>query len=187
MKVTSLAGTTLVLLLGAGAHAADSDAHLTLSSKDFAAGGRLAEAQVYRGDGCQGGNVSPQLSWSGAPPGTKSFALLLHDTDAPHPGGWWHWVLYDLPRDTTALAAGTGDAHKGLLPQGARQGRSDFGTLGYGGPCPPPGAAHHYHFRLYALKVTQLEVPADAGGAAVAAAAQAQALASTELVALYGR
>jgi|SRR5579863_1077836 len=187
MKVTSVAGATLAVLLGVHAHAADADAHLTLSSKDFTAGARLAEAQVYRGYGCQGGNVSPALSWSGAPPETQSFALLVHDPDAPHRGGWWHWVVYDLPRGATSLAAGAGDPQKALLPQGARQGRSDFGTAAYGGPCPPPGPPHHYHFRLYALKVSHLELPAEASAAAIAAAAQAQALASTELVGLYGR
>lgn len=187
MKVFSLAGVTLALLLGARVHAADADAHLTLSSQDFSADGRLAEAQAYRGDGCEGGNLSPQLSWSVAPAQTRSFALLVHDPDAPGRDGWWHWALYDLPPTTRSLPAGAGDAHKGLLPQGARQGRNDFGSPGYGGPCPPPGKPHHYHFRLYALKVAHLAVSADATPAAVAAGAQAQALASTELVGLYGR
>lgn len=187
MKAISPAGATLALLLAAGAQATDSDAQLTLSSRDFTPGGRLAEAQVYRGDDCHGGNVSPQLSWSGAPPQTQSFALVVHDPDAPRRGGWWHWAVYDLPGGSRSLAGGAGDPRTSLLPPGARQARSDFGSAAYGGPCPPPGPPHHYHFRLYALKVAHLQVPAEADAAAIAAAAQAQALASTELVALYGR
>src|SRR5215472_15254147 len=64
----------------------------TLSSSDFSQGGKLAEAQVFNGFGCKGGNISPALSWSGVPEGTKSFALLVHDPDAPTGSGWWHWV-----------------------------------------------------------------------------------------------
>lgn len=187
MKVISLAGATLALLLGAAAQAADAGAHLTLSSRDFTADGRLAQPQAYRGYGCQGDNLSPQLGWSGAPAETQSFALVVHDPDAPGRGGWWHWAVYDLPPASSSLPAGAGDPQKGLLPPGARQGRNDFGSAGYGGPCPPPGKPHHYHFRLYALKVAHLAVPADASPAVVAAAAQAQALAATELVGLYGR
>jgi Raf kinase inhibitor-like YbhB/YbcL family protein len=185
MKAISLASAMPALLLGTCVQAAEGN--LTLSSSDFTAGGRLGEPQVYRGYDCHGGNVSPQLSWSGAPSETQSFALVVHDPDAPLRGGWWHWAVYDLPRDTHSLPGGAGDAQKGLLPHGARQGRSSFGSAAYGGPCPPPGSPHHYHFRLYALKVAHLEVPVDAGAAAIAAAAQAQALASTELVGLYGR
>jgi hypothetical protein len=159
----------------------------TLTSTDIAPGGRIAEAQVFNGFGCQGGNVSPALTWSGAPAGTRSFALLVHDPDAPTGSGWWHWVVYNIPATSTSLPAGAGDPRKGLMPAGAVQARTDFGTPGYGGPCPPPGKPHHYNFRLYALKVVKLEVPADAMPALIGFNVRANELAHAELTGLYGR
>lgn len=162
-------------------------AKFTLTSTDLADGGRIAEAQVFNESGCKGGNVSPVLSWSGAPAGTKSFALLVHDPDAPTGSGWWHWVVYNIPASTMSLPAGAGDPRKKLMPPGAVQGRNDYGTAGYGGPCPPPGKPHHYHFQLHALKVAKLELPADASPAMVGFNVRAQSLGETEIVALYGR
>jgi Raf kinase inhibitor-like YbhB/YbcL family protein len=160
----------------------------TLSSPELAAGGKIAEAQVFGGFGCKGGNVSPALSWSGAPEGTRSFALLVHDPDAPTGSGWWHWLVYNIPAGTSSLAAGAGDPQKNLVPAGATQGRTDFGTPGYGGPCPPPGKAHHYYFRLYALKVAKLDLPADATAAMVGFNVRAQAIGKpAELMGVYGR
>jgi len=162
-------------------------AKFTLSSTDLTEGGRIAEAQVFNEFGCKGGNVSPALSWGGAPAGTQSFALLVHDPDAPTGSGWWHWVVYNIPASTTSLPAGAGDPKKKLMPAGAVQGRTDYGSVGYGGPCPPPGKPHHYHFQLYALKVAKLDLPADASPAMVGFNARAQALGRAEIVALYGR
>jgi Raf kinase inhibitor-like YbhB/YbcL family protein len=159
----------------------------TLMSSDFAAGKTLAAAQVFNSFGCSGGNVSPALAWSNAPAGTKSFALLVHDPDAPTGSGWWHWVVYDIPASASSLPAGAGDPKKGLMPAGAQQGRTDFGTAGYGGPCPPPGKPHHYYFRLYALKVAKLEVPADASAAFIGFSVNAASLGKAELLGLYGR
>jgi Raf kinase inhibitor-like YbhB/YbcL family protein len=162
-------------------------AKFTLTSADIANGGRIAEAQVYNEFGCKGGNVSPALAWSGSPADTKSFALLVHDPDAPTGSGWWHWVVYNLPAGTTSLPAGAGDPRKNLMPAGAVQGRTDYGSVGYGGPCPPPGKPHHYHFQLYALKVAKLDLPAGASAALVGFNVRSQALAQAELVGLYGR
>ena len=162
-------------------------AKFTLTSTDLTEGGRIAEAQVFNQFGCKGGNMSPALAWSGAPADTKSFALLVHDPDAPTGSGWWHWIAYNLPAGTTSLPAGAGDPQKKLLPAGAVQGRNDYGSVGYGGPCPPPGKPHHYHFQLYALKVAKLDVPADASAALIGFNVRAHALAQTELVSLYGR
>src|SRR5258708_29814808 len=97
---------------------------------------------------CDGPDLSPPLAWLGAPPGTQSFALILDDPDAPV-GTWVHWVLYDLPADTGELPEGV--ARQEQLASGARQGRNDFGKIGYSGPCPPPGKPHRYLFKLYAL------------------------------------
>ncbi len=97
---------------------------------------------------CEGKDVSPALQWTGAPPNTKSFALIADDPDAPA-GTWVHWVLYDLPPNTSELAEGV--APKESLPNGAKQGINDFRKTGYGGPCPPPGKPHRYYFKVYAL------------------------------------
>ena len=99
---------------------------------------------------CDGADVSPPLAWSEAPAGTRSFALICDDPDAPA-GTWVHWVLYGLPATATGLSEGIASAE--ALPDGAKQGVNDFRRTGYGGPCPPPGAPHRYYFKLYALDV----------------------------------
>jgi Raf kinase inhibitor-like YbhB/YbcL family protein len=192
MPIPRLTSLLLVMLsvIGIDQAAAQSGAapsRFTLSSAAFSSGGNMSVAQVYKGFGCNGGNLSPALSWNGAPAGTQSFALLVHDPDAPTGSGWWHWIVYNLPATTTSLPEGAGDAKKNLLPAGTVQGRTDFGSPGYGGPCPPPGTPHHYHFRLYALKVAKLDLPADASAAFIAFNVHAQSLGEADLVGLYGR
>jgi Raf kinase inhibitor-like YbhB/YbcL family protein len=97
---------------------------------------------------CDGKDVSPDLAWSDAPSETKSFSLIADDPDAPA-GTWVHWVLYDLPGDARGLPEGVPQDRE--LRDGARQGKNDFGKIGYNGPCPPRGPAHRYFFKLYAL------------------------------------
>lgn len=97
---------------------------------------------------CEGADLSPALRWSNAPEGTRSFALIVEDPDAPG-RTWVHWVVYNLPATAHELPEGV--APQRTLPSGAQQGRNDFGKIGYGGPCPPPGPAHRYFFKLYAL------------------------------------
>jgi Raf kinase inhibitor-like YbhB/YbcL family protein len=175
------------LALPAGAALAD-DAAFTLTSAAFAPGGMLANEQVFNGFGCSGKNVSPALAWKNAPAGTKSFALMVHDPDAPTGSGWWHWVVYNLPPGTHVLPAGAGSADGKHLPAGAVQGRTDFGSIGYGGACPPVGnKPHHYDFRLYALKVEKLDVPADATAAMIGFMVRANALGVAGTQAIYGR
>src|ERR1700720_1149808 len=99
---------------------------------------------------CVGENISPPLKWSGTPAGARSLALIVDDPDAPA-GTWVHWVLYDLLAHTSELPEGASPGHP--IP-GAREGMNDFGRAGYGGPCPPPGKAHRYFFKLYALDTT---------------------------------
>ena len=160
---------------------------LTLVSPDIGQGKNIAEDQVFNGFGCKGKNLSPALFWSGAPPDTKSFAIMVHDPDAPTGSGFWHWVVYNIPAGTESIPAEAGDVKKKGMPVGSVQGRTDFGTFGYGGPCPPPGKPHHYHFRIFALKVPKLEVPADATAALIGFSVQANKIAEAELVGLYGR
>ena len=160
---------------------------LTLTSAEAANGKMMAMEPVLNGFGCAGGNVSPGLKWSDAPAGTKSFALTLYDPDAPTGSGWWHWVVYNIPAGVSSLPAGAGDPQKNLLPAGAVQGRTDFGTSGYGGPCPPPGKPHRYVITLTALDIDKLPVPDDASGALVGFNVGAHSLAKGMITAQYGR
>ena len=115
-----------------------------LSSPDFSDGQRLPRVLT-----CEGSDTSPALTWAGAPVGTKSFALIIDDPDAPDPKApktvWVHWVLYNLPPSATGLARGVTQ-----LPEGTREGLNDWQRTGYGGPCPPIGR-HRYFHTLYAL------------------------------------
>lgn len=161
---------------------------LTVSSPDLHPGGTLPLRQVYRGHGCTGANLSPALQWAHAPAGTRSYAITLHDPDAPHPGGWWHWVVYDLPAATTSLPEGAGRADAALLPRGTHQGRNDFGSADYGGACPPPGDhAHRYVLTVHALDVASLGLPAGAPAASVADAIRSHQIASGQLVTTFAR
>jgi Raf kinase inhibitor-like YbhB/YbcL family protein len=184
---TAVAATALLAAAPSTAKETGAMAKFTLTSTDFSEGATLANAQIYNEFGCKGANTSPALAWSGAPSGTQSFALLVHDPDAPTGSGWWHWVLYNIPASTTSLPAGAGDPKKSLMPKGAVQGRNDYGTTGYGGPCPPPGKPHHYNFKLYALKVAKLEVPEGASAALIGFNVRAQTLAEAQLTGMYGR
>jgi Raf kinase inhibitor-like YbhB/YbcL family protein len=130
-------------------------AGLTLSSDDFTDGGTLPNAVVYSGMGYSGDNRSPALSWTGAPAGTQSFALAMHDPDAPTTVGFTHWILFDLDAGLAGLAAGAGTDER--KPAGSTHGLNDFPATAYCGPAPPPGSPHHYHFTLYALDVPKLE------------------------------
>ena len=134
---------------------------------------------------CDGADVSPSLSWSGAPPGTVTFALIADDPDAPA-GTWVHWVLYDLPAATTQLAENVEKSDVLASLGGARQGRTDFRRPGYGGPCPPPGPAHRYFFKLYALDAP-LKLPASATKRDVEAAMQGHVLGTAQLMGTYAR
>lgn len=165
---------------------ADAAAQFALASPDIAPGGAIALEHVYDRSGCHGGNISPALSWRHPPAGTRSFALLMFDPDAPG-GGWWHWAVFDIPATVTSLRAGAGNPAGHRLPAGAVQARNDFGSPGYGGPCPPPGSRHHYRLTLYALRVANLGLGTDAGPAQIDARARASALAEAQVVGLYGR
>lgn len=159
-----------------------------VTSTDVEQGKTLKSAQVFNGMGCTGTNTSPALAWTGAPAGTKSFAVTIYDPDAPTGSGWWHWVVYNIPATTTSLPTGAGDAAKNLLPAGAVQGNTDFGAPGYGGACPPPGdKAHHYFITVYALNVDKLDIPAGATAAYVGFNIHAHEVGKAVLTALYGR
>lgn len=132
---------------------------------------------------CDGRDVSPPLRWSGAPEGVRSFALIADDPDAPA-GTWVHWVLYNLPANTIELPEGIPPTE--FVAGGGRQGRNDFGRLGYGGPCPPRGKPHRYFFKLYALD-TMLDLPARATKQDVERAMRGHILAEGQLMGTYQR
>jgi Raf kinase inhibitor-like YbhB/YbcL family protein len=172
---------------GAGAANAQK---MTLTSADIKEGASIVNEQVFKGFGCTGGNLSPALSWSGAPAATKSFAVSIYDPDAPTGSGWWHWVVFNLPPATTSLPKGAGDVTKKLMPAGAIQSRTDFGTGGYGGPCPPAGdKPHHYQITVFAVDVDKLpDATSDAASAAlVGFDLNFHTLAKATLTGLYGR
>lgn len=131
---------------------------------------------------CDGPDVSPALSWSDVPQGTKSFALIADDPDAPM-GTWVHWVIFNLPAQTNFLPEGVAKTDSAA---GAIQGRNDFGKVGYGGPCPPAGKPHRYFFKLYALDTT-LALRAGAKKQDVEKAMQGHALGQAELMGTYQR
>ena len=160
-------------------------ASFELTSEDVRDGEELAQPQVSGIFGAGGEDISPQLAWSGFPESAGSFAVTCYDPDAPTGSGFWHWWVADLPADATGLAKGAGSGTG--LPAGAVQARNDFGTIGYGGPCPPKGARHHYEITVYALDVEKLGVGKDASPAVFGSHAHAHALEKATLTGLYGR
>jgi hypothetical protein len=180
LKVTAFA--LFAALLGAGNAAAQT---MTLTSPDIEPGGKIADEQAANVFGCTGGNISPALSWSGAPKDAKSFALSVYDPDAPTGSGFWHWSAADIPADTGSLPKGAGSGPG--MPAGALQVRNDFSAVGYGGPCPPKGKPHHYQITVYALDVDKLGVDANASPAVVGFYLHGHTLAKATLTGLYGR
>ncbi|CAK9884935.1 MAG: hypothetical protein XXXJIFNMEKO3_01327 [Candidatus Erwinia impunctatus] len=160
----------------------------TVKSSEISAKNPLSNKQVFKGFGCEGENVSPELSWTGAPEGTKSYAVTAFDPDAPTGSGWWHWTVVNIPVNTTTLASGAGAAQSTTLPAGAVQGRNDFGYAGFGGACPPAGdKPHRYQFRVWALKVESLPLDAQSSGALVGFMLHANSIGYSELTVKYGR
>jgi Raf kinase inhibitor-like YbhB/YbcL family protein len=132
------------------------------------------------------GNVSPQLSWSGFPDGTKSFAVTCYDPDAPTGSGFWHWVLFNIPAGVTELPEGAGGGDFKGLPEGAVHARSDYGSREFGGAAPPPGdGAHRYVFTVYAVDVDKIDADADASPAVVGFNLRFHTLARATMIAEY--
>jgi Raf kinase inhibitor-like YbhB/YbcL family protein len=154
----------------------------TLRSSDVKAGSTIGEDFVFQGMGCNGKNLSPEIDWSGAPKGTKSFAVTVYDPKAPTGSGWWHWIVVDIP-------AGTSTLKRGWKPA-AGEGKeitSDFGSASYGGPCPPPGTPHPYIFSVHALNVKKIAAPEGASNAYVRFLIEAATLQKASFTAQYGR
>ena len=148
------------------------DMTIQITSTAFSEGGNIP--RIYT---CDDQNVSPPLSWTGVPTTTVSLALIMDDPDAPS-GTWVHWVLYNLPNDTTNLDQGK----TGL----GTDGKNDFNRLGYGGPCPPRGSTHRYYIKLYALDA-RLDLKSGTTKAQVESVMRGHILAQGQLMGRYGR
>ena len=160
------------------------ESNFTLKSDDMQ--GQLSIKQVYKGFGCSGKNISPQLQWSGESKETKSFAITMYDPDAPTGSGWWHWIVYDIPKSTHSLKSNA-SAHK-LLPTGSIEGITDYKTRGFGGACPPKGdKPHQYIITIYALDIAKLPVPKDANPALLGYMINAHTIAKSSLISYYRR
>lgn len=151
---------------------------LVLNTPAFAIGGEIPKKYT-----CDAGDLSPALSWSGIPAGVRSLALIVDDPDAPM-GTWTHWVIWNIPVQAAQLPEAV--PKQEVLGNGARQGRNDFNRIGYNGPCPPPGKAHRYFFRLYALDA-QLDLKAGARRSELEAAMKHHIVSQTELMGTHGR
>ena len=178
----------VALVLSALAAPAAFAAGMKLTSAEVSNGATIRNAQVFNSFTCTGDNISPSLSWSGAPKGTKSFVITVYDPDAPTGSGFWHWLAFDIPPNVTRLARGAGDPKSPAAPKGAVQSRTDFGMTGYGGPCPPKGdKPHRYQFTIFAVDVAKLDADAQSSGAVVGFNLHFHTLAKATLTGLYGR
>jgi Raf kinase inhibitor-like YbhB/YbcL family protein len=141
----------------------------TLSSPDIRAGEPVDLDFAYGPDAPGGANRSPRLHWSGFPQDTGSFCVSCFDPDAPTPSGFWHWTVVDIPVEVTELGADAGNSNRNNLPDGAFHVATDFGTMGYDGPCPPPGdQVHRYFFVVHAVDVPNLGLESSTSATAVA-------------------
>ncbi len=176
-----------VAIVGAIAGPAARAQSVTLTSPDVTEGGTIKLAQVFKGGGCTGRNISPALAWSGVPAGARSLALTLYDPDAPTGSGFWHWVVFNIPAGATGLPADAGNPARHLMPKGAVTVRDDYGIRGYGGPCPPPGdKPHHYIFTLFAVDQAKLPIDASVSPAVVGFNLHFHTIAKATLTGLYG-
>ena len=161
-----------------------------VTSNSFKDGDYLGKDHILSSDfgfGCAGGNKSPHLRWSGAPAGTKSFAVTCYDPDAPTGSGFWHWVAVNIPPNVTELPLGAGSAG-GTLPPGTLQTRTDFGAPGYGGPCPPENDhPHRYLFTVHAVGTDKLNATADTSAAVIGFQLHFNTLAKASIMGLFKR
>ncbi|MBD2811371.1 YbhB/YbcL family Raf kinase inhibitor-like protein [Xenorhabdus sp. Vera] len=161
---------------------------MIISSTEFKNNDFLLKEHEFNEFGGNGDNRSPELVWTDAPAGTKSFAITVYDPDAPTGSGFWHWVAFDIPVDTQLLPANAGKSDSSKLPTGTIQSRNDYGLFGFGGPCPPLGdKAHRYIFTVHALSVEKLGVDAETTNAVARFMIQANTLATAVITSYYQR
>jgi Raf kinase inhibitor-like YbhB/YbcL family protein len=182
MKLLSYFASAAVLAsLTFSASAAD----FQLQSQSVSEGAQLSSEFVFQGFGCEGGNLSPQLSWVNVPEGTKSFAITAYDPDAPTGSGWWHWNVINIPSNITSLEIGVSGTDD--MPKGAVEMTNDYGAKGFGGACPPPGEVHRYIFTVHALSIENIELPEAASNALTGFMIGANTIKSSKITAVYNR
>lgn len=173
-------GFVLALAVSTSAFAGD----FKLESSDIAEGQILSSIHVFEGFGCEGDDTSPQLKWSGAPEGTKSFAVTAYDPDAPTGSGWWHWNTFNIPANINSLAR---NASGNTMPKQAIELTNDYGSTGFGGACPPPGEVHRYIFKVRALNTDKLDIPATSSNALAGYMINAHTIDTASITAVYTR
>ncbi len=179
---TLLSGIYMSILLSSVCFA-DEGPTFTLSSPSFDDGALLPMKQVANQGDCKGKNHSPALEWSDGPAGTQSYAITVYDPDAPTGSGWWHWVLFNIPKDVTSLREAMT-----VFPKGSVQARNDWGVSRFGGACPPAGSKpHRYIFTVYALKIDKIPLQSDASGAMVGFYIHQNILKKASVTATYSR
>jgi len=174
-------GLIVVLAMSSSAFAGD----FRLQSTDIAEGQKLSSTHVFQGFGCEGDDTSPQLSWSDAPEGTKSFAITAYDPDAPTGSGWWHWNAFNIPATVNSIAQN--ESGKKLMPENTVELKNDYGTIGFGGACPPPGEVHRYEFKIHALGTDNLDIPATSSNALAGYMINTNTIDSAKITAIYTR
>jgi Raf kinase inhibitor-like YbhB/YbcL family protein len=189
MRGTALLGAaTLVgLMTTSFVGASVARAEFTVTSPDLSEGGTFKEELVSNVFGCKGGNMVPALAWSGAPAGTKSFAITMYDPDAPTGSGFWHWAVVNIPAKVTGIKMEPGGP-KTKVPKGAVQVRNDYGFWGYGGPCPPTGdKPHRYALTVYAVDLDRIDAGHETSAAVIGFNLHFHTLAKATINATYGR
>lgn len=188
-RLTLCAVVLLLLLVAPAVSCGGSPSHRDTAGDPSPKGFAIMSAAFHQGSfiptrfTCLGEDVSPELAWTDPPAGTRSLALIVEDPDAPG-GVWTHWVAFNMPAQARAMPEN--EPKQGRMPGGGLQGRNSFGRIGYGGPCPPPGPAHHYFFRLYALD-SMLSLNPGARKSDVLAAMKGHILGETQLMGLFKR
>ena len=153
-----------------------------LTTTSFKDGDTLPFEQIYKGHGCDGGNTSPDLKWENAPEDTKSFAIIMHDPDAPVKNGWYHWIVLNIPKETTSLEKGQ------KIKSPMFETMTSFNETGYGGACPPIGhGVHHYNFKVYALDCVFDNSIKSKPPVEIEKEVESHSLASAKITAIYQR
>ena len=182
-----------VLFISFSAFAGSDSDDFSFGSNSFKDGETLAMKYVFNSFGCKGNNVYPELHWSNLPSKTESLAITVYDPDAPTGSGWWHWTVFNIPKNITSLKEGekykpfkSGEMMMTFGKTG--EGRTDFGKPGYGGPCPPVGdKPHRYIITLYAIKEAKLPLNKDSSGAMVGYTINANTIEKLSITAMFGR
>lgn len=201
MRFAKLAiGMALCVIAGRGALAADARASgaagasgtadgsagaFMLTSPDLPVGATMPTIHLLNDNGCTGGNQSPALDWRNAPAGTVGYAVSIYDPDAPG-RGFWHWSVFGIPASTHSLPLNA-SASGAVAALGALQAQNDFGTDGYGGPCPPPGRPHRYVISVHALRSLRTSLQDGRPAAVFAHEIDALEIAKASLTVVYGR